>query len=133
MTEPIKPRALTYTEMMNGGRQQLDAAGQRRVLRPPRSGSAVQVAVVTRMPGTNDFGTRDVRDGWHGMTFAADGTASGGRGLVDGRLRFLDTWGGLGGFFSAALGTRFFWNSFLGTPSFFQASIVDRIRSSAKR
>ena len=30
MTEPIKPRALTYTEMMNGGRQQLDAAGQRR-------------------------------------------------------------------------------------------------------
>ena len=26
MTEPIKPRALTYTEMMNGGRQQLDEA-----------------------------------------------------------------------------------------------------------
>ena len=26
MPEPIKPRALTYTEMMNGGRQQLDAA-----------------------------------------------------------------------------------------------------------
>ena len=23
MTEPSKPRALTYTEMMNGGRQQL--------------------------------------------------------------------------------------------------------------
>ena len=26
MTEPIKPRALTYTEMMNGGRQQIDEA-----------------------------------------------------------------------------------------------------------
>ena len=24
MAEPIKPRALTYTEMMNGGRQQMD-------------------------------------------------------------------------------------------------------------
>ena len=24
--EPMKPRALTYTEMMNGGRQQLDEA-----------------------------------------------------------------------------------------------------------
>ena len=24
MKEPIKPRALTYTEMMNGGRQQMD-------------------------------------------------------------------------------------------------------------
>ncbi len=24
MTEPSKPRALTYTEMMNGGRQQLE-------------------------------------------------------------------------------------------------------------
>ena len=24
--EPIKPRALTYTEMMNGGRQQMDEA-----------------------------------------------------------------------------------------------------------
>ena len=30
MTEPIKPRALTYTEMMNGGRQQLNEVGQRR-------------------------------------------------------------------------------------------------------
>jgi len=26
MAEPIKPRALTYTEMMNGGRQQMDEA-----------------------------------------------------------------------------------------------------------
>ena len=26
MAEPIKPRALTYTEMMNGGRQQMDRA-----------------------------------------------------------------------------------------------------------
>ena len=26
MAEPFKPRALTYTEMMNGGRQQLDEA-----------------------------------------------------------------------------------------------------------
>ena len=26
MTEPTKPRALTYTEMMNGGRQHLDEA-----------------------------------------------------------------------------------------------------------
>ena len=26
MAEPIKPRALTYTEMMNGGRQQMDVA-----------------------------------------------------------------------------------------------------------
>ena len=26
MTEPTKPRALTYTEMMNGGRQHLDDA-----------------------------------------------------------------------------------------------------------
>ena len=26
MTEPMKPRALTYTEMMNGGRQQMDEA-----------------------------------------------------------------------------------------------------------
>ena len=26
MAEPIKPRALTYTEMMNGGRQQMDKA-----------------------------------------------------------------------------------------------------------
>ena len=26
MDEPLKPRALTYTEMMNGGRQQLDEA-----------------------------------------------------------------------------------------------------------
>ena len=24
MPEPMKPRALTYTEMMNGGRQQMD-------------------------------------------------------------------------------------------------------------
>ena len=30
MTEPIKPRALTYTEMMNGGRQQIDDVEQRR-------------------------------------------------------------------------------------------------------
>ena len=29
MTEPMKPRALTYTEMMNGGRQQLSEAGHR--------------------------------------------------------------------------------------------------------
>ena len=26
MAEPINPRALTYTEMMNGGRQQMDEA-----------------------------------------------------------------------------------------------------------
>jgi len=26
MAEPVKPRALTYTEMMNGGRQQMDEA-----------------------------------------------------------------------------------------------------------
>ena len=26
MTEPMKPRALTYSEMMNGGRQQMDEA-----------------------------------------------------------------------------------------------------------
>ena len=26
MTEPMKPRALTYTEMMNGGRQHMDEA-----------------------------------------------------------------------------------------------------------
>ena len=26
MAEPIKPRPLTYTEMMNGGRQQMDEA-----------------------------------------------------------------------------------------------------------
>ena len=26
MAEPIKPRALTYTEMMNGGRQQMAEA-----------------------------------------------------------------------------------------------------------
>ena len=26
MAEPMKPRALTYTEMMNGGRQQIDEA-----------------------------------------------------------------------------------------------------------
>ena len=26
MAEPIKPRALTYTEMINGGRQQKDEA-----------------------------------------------------------------------------------------------------------
>ena len=26
MAEPIKPRALTYSEMMNGGRQQMDEA-----------------------------------------------------------------------------------------------------------
>ena len=26
MPEPMKPRALTYTEMMNGGRQQMDEA-----------------------------------------------------------------------------------------------------------
>ena len=26
MAEPIKPRALTYTEMMNSGRQQMDEA-----------------------------------------------------------------------------------------------------------
>ena len=30
MTEPMKPRALTYTEMMNGGRQQRSKPGQRR-------------------------------------------------------------------------------------------------------
>ena len=30
MTEPIKPRALTYTEMMNGGCQQIDDVEQRR-------------------------------------------------------------------------------------------------------
>tara|TARA_B100000405_G_scaffold277990_1_gene220585 strand:+ start:440 stop:625 length:186 start_codon:yes stop_codon:yes gene_type:complete len=26
MAEPMKPRVLTYTEMMNGGRQQMDEA-----------------------------------------------------------------------------------------------------------
>ena len=26
MAEPVKPRALTYTEMMNGGRQKMDEA-----------------------------------------------------------------------------------------------------------
>ena len=26
MAEPMKPRALTYTEMMNGGRQRMDEA-----------------------------------------------------------------------------------------------------------
>ena len=26
MAEPMKPRALTYTEMMNGGRKQMDEA-----------------------------------------------------------------------------------------------------------
>ena len=28
--EPMKPRALTYTEMMNGGRQQMDEAEHNR-------------------------------------------------------------------------------------------------------
>ena len=28
MIDPKKPRALTYTEMMNGGRQQIDGAEQ---------------------------------------------------------------------------------------------------------
>mgnify|MGYP001372295679 FL=1 len=32
MAEPLKPRALTYTEMMNGGRQQLDEAEHAREL-----------------------------------------------------------------------------------------------------
>jgi len=41
-------------------------------------GPNLQVAVETRKPGTNDFGTKrdDVRGGWHGMTFAADGTVT---------------------------------------------------------
>ena len=30
--EPMKPRALTYTEMMNGGRQQMDEAEHSREL-----------------------------------------------------------------------------------------------------
>ena len=30
MPEPMKPRALTYIEMMNGGRQQMDEAEQAR-------------------------------------------------------------------------------------------------------
>ena len=32
MAEPLKPRALTYTAMMNGGRQQLDEAEHAREL-----------------------------------------------------------------------------------------------------
>ena len=32
MAEPVKPRALTYTEMMNGGRQQMDEAEHAREL-----------------------------------------------------------------------------------------------------
>ena len=42
MPEPIKPRALTYTEMMNGGRQEMDKAEQAREQRLQQGVDALQ-------------------------------------------------------------------------------------------
>ena len=40
-----KPRALTYTEMMNGGQQQLDTEAHQRELDPSRRIEALEEAV----------------------------------------------------------------------------------------
>ena len=45
MTEPMKPRALTYTEMMNGGRQQMDEAEHAREQELQQRVDALQRAV----------------------------------------------------------------------------------------
>ena len=42
MAEPIKPRALTYTEMMNGGRQQMDEAEHAREQQLQKRVEAIQ-------------------------------------------------------------------------------------------
>lgn len=45
MTEQKKPRALTYTEMMNGGRQQMDEAEHNREMDLQRRTEELEVKV----------------------------------------------------------------------------------------
>ena len=45
MTDQKKPRALTYTEMMNGGRQQMDEAEHNREVNLQRRTEELEVKV----------------------------------------------------------------------------------------
>ena len=60
MAEPIKPRALTYTEMMNGGRQQMDEAEHAREQQLKQRVDALQKDVDQLEQALADEGTNSI-------------------------------------------------------------------------
>ena len=60
MGEPIKPRALTYTEMMNGGRQQMDEAEHAREQQLQQRVDALQKDVDQLEQALADEGTNSI-------------------------------------------------------------------------
>ena len=60
MAEPIKPRALTYTEMMNGGRQQMDEAEHAREQELQQRVDALQKDVDQLEQALADEGTNSI-------------------------------------------------------------------------
>ena len=58
--KPIKPRALTYTEMMNGGRQQMDEAEHAREQELQQRVDALQKDVDQLEQALADEGTNSI-------------------------------------------------------------------------
>ena len=58
--EPMKPRALTYTEMMNGGRQQMDEAEHARGQELQQRVDALQKDVDQLEQALADEGTNSI-------------------------------------------------------------------------
>ncbi len=58
--EPMKPRALTYTEMMNGGRQQMDEAEHAREQELQQRVDALQKDVDQLEQALADEGTNSI-------------------------------------------------------------------------
>ena len=58
--EPMKPRALTYTEMMNGGRQQMDEAEYAREQELQQRVDALQKDVDQLEQALADKGTNSI-------------------------------------------------------------------------
>ena len=58
--EPMKPRALTYTEMMNGGRQQMDEAEHARAQELQQRVDALQKDVDQLEQALADEGTNSI-------------------------------------------------------------------------
>ena len=60
MAEPIKPRALTYTEMMNGGRQQMDEVEHAREQELQQRGEELRKGVDQLEQALADEGTNSI-------------------------------------------------------------------------
>ena len=60
MAEPMKPRALTYTEMMNGGRQQMDEVEHAREQELQQRVDALQKDVGQLEQALADEGTNSI-------------------------------------------------------------------------